>query len=564
MEPIGERCAVLPVSPRAHEDSPSTAGDGSEWPLPSNQRSLGSVDVTIDSLAWGLVALGTIACLLRYGLRFPIWPDEAFIALNVARRDVAGILEPLQFHQAAPPLFLLQETVLTHILRFNEWTLRAMPLLFGVSSMLLFRVLARSILTGWAYMLAVGVFCSSYLIIRYSAEAKPYSGDVFMSVALLVLAVRWAHGSRRWLVLILLTGLSLVAFAFSFPSVFVGGGVAAFMAHRALMQKDARRILETLLVIGALAAGSCAVYSLHTRHQLDREIAWMQWYWARGFPPGDSIGGALLWLLRGAAGELMPYPVGGRNAGSTLTLICFVAGIVDFVRARRKGLLVLLGVTVGLALAAAVMRRYSFGAPARAQLYLAPLIILYVGAGLARLLTLRSTLQQARTRSCIAMIVLAAVAVVSMGRDIVKPAKTTSDQIVRDWSRIILRSASLAGVPAFSLREDFGMSFSPGDDEEQSLLPSFLCNLYIYGSPGRRRSGGPDLSCGGLVVTYRVADRVDAVRRREWIESVSSRFDVRLEGTVVLPVPDVDNHERMRRIDTIEVMRFVPGSDRDA
>ncbi len=527
--------------------------------VPADRDLRGGVDLTSDRLAWGFVLLGTAACLVRWGLCFPIWPDEAFLALNVARRDLAGMLEPLEFHQVAPPLFLLQEALLTRLVGFDEWSLRAVPLLAGVGSLFLFRMLARSILTGWPCVLAVAIFSSSYIIVRYSAEAKPYSGDLFVSVALILLATRWAQAPRRWPALLLLVAIALAGFSGSFPSVFIGGGVVAYMAHTALARRDARRMLEAFLVGAALSAGFCTVYFLHTRHQVSLDMAYMQEYWQRAFPPGQSAGRTLVWIAAGATGELMPYPVGGRNGGSALTLVLFVIGVVDFLRARRHGLLLLLGAAVALAIAAAAMKRYSFGAPARCQLYLAPPIILCAGAGLVRLLALGAAPGQVRRRCGIAAIVLATIGGVTIARDVANPAKTTTDRLLRDWARVIWRGASLAGEPAYCLQEDLNFSFRPAQEDDQSLLASFLCNYYIERPRDAARPPAADLSRGGLVVTYRVADRFRPGRRRKWIEGFAQEHGLRFEGAVVLPVPDVDNHERVRRIDTIEIMRFVPG-----
>ncbi len=45
--------------------------------------------------------------VLRLGCRFPLWRDEAAVALNLYGRGWGGILEPLDYHQVAPKLFLV-------------------------------------------------------------------------------------------------------------------------------------------------------------------------------------------------------------------------------------------------------------------------------------------------------------------------------------------------------------------------------------------------------------------------------------------------------------------------
>ena len=62
-----------------------------------------------DRLTLAFLLLGALACTVRFGLRFPLWPDDAHFAINLVHRDFAGILQPLEYHQVAPPLFLLAD-----------------------------------------------------------------------------------------------------------------------------------------------------------------------------------------------------------------------------------------------------------------------------------------------------------------------------------------------------------------------------------------------------------------------------------------------------------------------
>ena len=37
-----------------------------------------------DRITWLFVILGIAACTVRFGLRFPLWHDESFLAINFA------------------------------------------------------------------------------------------------------------------------------------------------------------------------------------------------------------------------------------------------------------------------------------------------------------------------------------------------------------------------------------------------------------------------------------------------------------------------------------------------
>jgi 4-amino-4-deoxy-L-arabinose transferase-like glycosyltransferase len=127
--------------------------------------------------------------MVRYLLRFPLWPDEGFLATNFLDRDYLGLLAGLDNHQVAPLLFLWTQLTVVKLLGFSEYTLRLFPLACGVGGLLLFADLARRLLKGLPLVLAVGCFAGTYALIRYSCDAKPYSSDVLVAVVLLWMTV---------------------------------------------------------------------------------------------------------------------------------------------------------------------------------------------------------------------------------------------------------------------------------------------------------------------------------------------------------------------------------------
>ncbi len=121
-----------------------------------------------------------------------LWIDEARLALNVAGRSYAGLLRPLDYDQAAAPLFLWAEKLATQVFGVNELALRAFPLLAGIAGLLLFVPLARRLLPGWPGVLAVASPSLAPALIFYSAEAKPYILDFTVALVLL-------HGTIAWI-----------------------------------------------------------------------------------------------------------------------------------------------------------------------------------------------------------------------------------------------------------------------------------------------------------------------------------------------------------------------------
>ena len=55
------------------------------------------------------LVLGVAARLARYLLRFPLWCDEGYLAVSFLERGYLGLMEPLEYRQVSPLLFLWAE-----------------------------------------------------------------------------------------------------------------------------------------------------------------------------------------------------------------------------------------------------------------------------------------------------------------------------------------------------------------------------------------------------------------------------------------------------------------------
>ena len=253
------------------------------------------------------LAVGIAARLIRYLLRFPLWGDEAMLAMNFLDRDYAGLMQPLDFHQVAPLLFLWIELTAVKLLGFHEWSLRLFPLLCSIASLFLFHRLAKLLLRGTALVLAVGIFAVTYSGLRYAAEMKPYSGDLMFSSLLLLLAVRWWRqpDDTRWLWA--LAAAVPLALGLSYPAVFVAGGVSLAVAAVLLGTRSRRGWWAWAAFNLALAGSFLAWYRLAIGTQAGAELNVMARMWDETFPPRDSllepVGMAAAGPRRAAAGR---------------------------------------------------------------------------------------------------------------------------------------------------------------------------------------------------------------------------------------------------------------------
>ena len=76
---------------------------------------------------WVFVWLGVLLRVVTFALNFPLWGDEAFVAVNLITRGYRDLLRPLDYAQICPLLFLWLELTAVKLLGFSEWSLRLIP-----------------------------------------------------------------------------------------------------------------------------------------------------------------------------------------------------------------------------------------------------------------------------------------------------------------------------------------------------------------------------------------------------------------------------------------------------
>ncbi|MCR4411604.1 MAG: hypothetical protein NUV77_04155 [Thermoguttaceae bacterium] len=509
---------------------------------------------------WFFVALGLAARLLRYALRFPLWEDECFLSVNLIDRGYLDLTQALDYYQVAPLLFLWAQRTAVVCLGFNEYALRLVPLLFGVASLFVFRRLAQRLLRGTALVAAVALFAVSYPPIRYAAEAKQYAGDLFAALAMVALAVEWyRRPATGWLWG--LAALAPVAVGFSYPAVFVGGGVSLFVAA-VLWRRPRRRGWIAWVAFNAMLALSfAALFAVSAIHQSERSLAVMQECWKQGFPPLREPLKLAVWLLDAHTSDMLAYPIGGHRGGSSVTFLLCAAGLVALCR-RRQGLLAgLLVAPLAVSFVAAALHRYPYGQMTKFQIFMAPAFCLLAGIGAATIFALRYARRPVPRAAVVGVFVLlAGFGAGSIARDFARPAKSSTVMRARDFARWFWFSAQFEGETV-CLKTDLGLDFSPAT-YRYGLSCLYLCNQRIY-SPRHARGEPPrwdriaadwPLRC----VEYRGARQTyDHEAAARWLATMSARYD--LVSRERFPFVDVGRLDATpSEFDYVEIYKFVP------
>jgi hypothetical protein len=330
-----------------------------------------------------------------------------------------------------------------------------------------------------------------------------------------------------------------LALLFSYPVVFVAGGISLTVAWILLAGRPCQADSDGLerpacrhAWIAWLAfnlstlASVAAVYVLFMRAQSASELDTMRGYWQAAFPPLDQPLELLRWLVEIHAGELLAYPAGGAHGGSLGTLVFCMVAILVLWRRRQSALLLLCLAPLGLTFVAAAMQRYPYGDVVRFQLYMAPIFCLLAGLGLSVLIAWCPRLRRyPASPPFLAAVALMGLAVGSIGRDAIRPAKGTTDVQHRDLAQKLWADDASETV---CLRGDLGLCFSP-DSYLRRASSMYLCNQQVY---SRRIARGelPEWDCISPQRPLRCVEFVmprepyDAAARDRWLQSMQSSY----------------------------------------
>lgn len=528
--------------------------DGNEITLATENR--------VRRLVWAFLLLGILARSVRYFLCFPLWDDECFLCFNFIDRGYMELLQPLQFHQVAPWLFLWIEATMVKLFGFSELILRLFPFLCSIGSLFLFRALVRRFLKGSALVLAIAVFAVAYPGIRYAGEAKQYASDLFVSLALLNLVVYWWQRPENTKPLWWLVAVMPIAISLSYPAIFIAGGVSIVVIYQlwSTGQRTGRGIWLCLNCSMLLGVG--LIYVLCARHQTAAELAWMQHYWQRSFPPIHEMSQLLKWMLLTHSGSMFAYPVGADAGASALTLLCFLLSIIFLLRQRQARWLLLCLVPMGLHFLAACLKRYPYGEHPKFSQYLAPLICSFMGLGIALMLGWWKTRPKLAQRFFVSWLVgLALVGVGSMARDIIRPYKTKADMRLRAFSRYFWPNMAFENE-VVCINRDLGQVFSPISYQELNYVAMYACNRQIYSPRHHQRqpfqpervSASHPLRCVRFVEP-RIPQNKVAVE--QWLNSMKVNYD--FIGVERIPFPRYNKHEQhLINLSYVEIYTFVP------
>jgi hypothetical protein len=383
---------------------------------------------TIYGATVAIVAIGIFWRVGRFLANWPLWGDEAYVAVNLLVRDYAGLARPLEYFQIAPPGFLWAELAMVRLFGPWEWAMRLVPLMSGLASLLLFWWFCSANLGRRTTLMAVAIFSSSVYIARHANEVKPYALDLFFSLVMTCLArSAWRRptSSGPWIGLAMVGALGVWV---SYPLIFVAGGLGMVLGLRVRECRAGKRVvlLWFTFVASTLASWATMYLAIARPQAMAAPFYFEMQTWEGSFPPLSRPWNLPWWLIKVHTGNMLAYPYGGNQFGSLATALLALYG--GFVLWRRdRGLLALLLSPLGPAMIAAGLHRYPYGTSARISLFFAPAVCILAGQGLAGLIVLYCPRLVARRLLFAATAGFAAIALGCGISAVVKPYRSPID-----------------------------------------------------------------------------------------------------------------------------------------
>lgn len=514
-------------------------------------------------LTWVLIGIGIALRLTRWLLRYPLWHDEAFLAVNFIDRGWGDLLRPLDYLQVSPIGFLFLEQLAVRTFGFHEWSLRLVPMLAGIAALFVFQGLARRLLEPRAALLAIGVLAVSQPALRHANEVKPYSLDLLMAVVLLDLGARCLGRPGRPGLLAAFAVIAPIGLLLSMPAVFVAGGI--FLALAAPVLRSGRRASIAALASFGLALvggfGVLMIVSLRTPQNAILREFYLDDYWAASFPPfSEGLTAVAGWLVTIHAGNLFAYPIGGEAGASAMTFGCAIIGGIGLARGRAWPALLALLAPFGLTLVAAALRQYPYGGEARIAQHLAPAICLLAALGADRLIVRvrRPQVRLLLTRGLIAGLVVIGAAQFALS--LVRPYQLDSSWRAREFARWFWPAMAADG-PVACVKADLRRDFEPWQ-WVTGISAEYLCNQRIYrphtDTPHRPPRGRP-----WRAVIYQVSAYGpiwDKPAFADWVDPLRQTY--RLDQIRTYPVNQAFSLPDWKR-ESYHVLEFVPREAND-
>src|SRR4051812_38224717 len=266
------------------------------------------LELSCESLTWLAIIVGAILRVWEDFEFRALYMDEVALLKSLVGRGILDFHHMLEEDQMAPPAFLAIERILVRLPLEVKAAGRLLPLVCGIASLFLMRLVARRYLDRRAVPIAVGLFALGDHLIYYSAEIKQYSCDLIFAQLALLLTVPpppETMSPRRFTALAI---FGLIAPWFAFPVVFLLAGIGLHLIWTEAKRRDWRKVGYAAGMGLAWLASFAGCFLLPRSIRSKRVFLWVWWNFP--FPPLPPRRSAEVSLLMESLATVFITPAG--------------------------------------------------------------------------------------------------------------------------------------------------------------------------------------------------------------------------------------------------------------
>ncbi|EMR04738.1 glycosyltransferase family 39 protein [Cesiribacter andamanensis] len=355
-------------------------------------------DALLWTLVWAVLGAGVFLRLFHYFDNRSLWVDEIYLMTSVLKMGFLELTTPaLDYQQKAPIGFLWLVKASALLFGIGEKSLRLVPLLAGLASLIVFLPVARFFLKPLGVLVAMGVLAFAPPLVYHAVEAKQYGMEMFTTILSLYLYTVY-HKRFDYRSLLMWGFWGALILWFSYASIFVLVGIAGGVSLYFLIKKQWTPLLRSMIPFSLWAVSFLLNYFLFTHKHAEQE--WLvAWFRVREgfFPiPFYSLAG-IKWIFQSLY-RTLEYPLGVMWNAEPFNTIengpirvmlkmplfmfgFWALGLLYFMRRNLKVFFILLFPLL-LTLAATLLEFYPYYE--RLLVFLAPLPILLIAKGCER------------------------------------------------------------------------------------------------------------------------------------------------------------------------------------
>jgi 4-amino-4-deoxy-L-arabinose transferase-like glycosyltransferase len=346
-----------------------------------------------DLVLAALVVVGMTTRMINLNQSLSV--DEAWVANSVLTDSLHGMFYYDNWLQTSPPLFLLLVRFTARVFGASNAALRVVPSCFGMLSIMLMAMVARRLFAKASAILCVALLITSAEAYHWAIILKQYSSDLFVSLLLFWLLLRYVAEPRRRNYVFLVCGFA-VAVSLSYTAVFfVPGAVYALLYHRwhapnPGAESPGAAVSRAAVFLLLIATGVALIFVIFIRPNQSPELA--GWWFPDRAGGSSVLASARSYLAKSeylASALVLPARFQTARWAGVLDLVIGIGIVRLAIMALRResaqrhffvvSSLLFLGV-----IGSDRLRQYPYGVD-RLSLFLLPAFILCIGAALEAL-----------------------------------------------------------------------------------------------------------------------------------------------------------------------------------